>query len=113
MQIKVTVNGSAQSHDVEPRTLLVHYIRDTVGLTGTNVGCDTTSCGACTVHLDGESGTIGSTPAIQSAVADALSHLGVRHVEMPATPETVWATIRAAQGGSALDGGAAVSPGGA
>jgi aerobic carbon-monoxide dehydrogenase small subunit len=55
MQIKVTVNGSAQSHDVEPRTLLVHYIRDTVGLTGTNVGCDTTSCGACTVHLDGES----------------------------------------------------------
>jgi carbon-monoxide dehydrogenase small subunit len=55
MQINVTVNGSAQSHDVEPRTLLVHYIRDTVGLTGTNVGCDTTSCGACTVHLDGES----------------------------------------------------------
>lgn len=55
MQISVTVNGSAQSHDVEPRTLLVHYIRDTVGLTGTNVGCDTTSCGACTVHLDGES----------------------------------------------------------
>jgi carbon-monoxide dehydrogenase small subunit len=55
MQITVTVNGSAQSHDVEPRTLLVHFIRDTVGLTGTNVGCDTTSCGACTVHLDGES----------------------------------------------------------
>ena len=55
MQINVTVNGSAQSHDVEPRTLLVHYIRDAVGLTGTNVGCDTTSCGACTVHLDGES----------------------------------------------------------
>jgi xanthine dehydrogenase YagT iron-sulfur-binding subunit len=53
MQIKVTVNGSAQSHDVEPRTLLVHYIRDTVGLTGTNVGCDTTTCGACTVLLDG------------------------------------------------------------
>jgi carbon-monoxide dehydrogenase small subunit len=55
MQITVTVNGSAQSHEVEPRTLLVHYIRDTVGLTGTNVGCDTTSCGACTIHLDGES----------------------------------------------------------
>jgi carbon-monoxide dehydrogenase small subunit len=55
MEISVTVNGSAHTHDVEPRTLLVHYIRDTVGLTGTNVGCDTTSCGACTVHLDGES----------------------------------------------------------
>ena len=55
MEISVTVNGVAQTHDVEPRTLLVHYIRETVGLTGTNVGCDTTSCGACTIHLDGES----------------------------------------------------------
>ncbi len=55
MNITVTVNGRAQSHDVEPRTLLVHYLRETLGLTGTNVGCDTTSCGACTVHLDGES----------------------------------------------------------
>lgn len=55
MEISLTVNGTVQTHDVEPRTLLVHYLRDTVGLTGTNVGCDTSSCGACTVHLDGES----------------------------------------------------------
>ena len=55
MNITVTVNGRAYSHDVEPRTLLVHFLRETLGLTGTNVGCDTTSCGACTVHLDGES----------------------------------------------------------
>jgi len=55
MEISVTVNGVAHTDDVEPRTLLVHYIRETVGLTGTNVGCDTTSCGACTIHLDGES----------------------------------------------------------
>ena len=55
MQISITVNGSTTSHDVEPRLLLVHYLRDAVGLTGTNVGCDTSSCGACTVHLDGES----------------------------------------------------------
>ena len=48
------VNGEAVSNDVEPRVLLVHYLRDSVGLTGTNVGCDTSSCGACTVHLDGE-----------------------------------------------------------
>ena len=54
MQIGVTINGVAHSHDVEPRTLLVHYIRDHCGLTGTNVGCDTSSCGACTVHLEGE-----------------------------------------------------------
>ena len=54
MEINVTVNGTSHTHDVEPRTLLVHYIRETVGLTGTNVGCDTSSCGACTIHLDGE-----------------------------------------------------------
>src|SRR5579875_899206 len=55
MKVSVTVNGVAQEHDVEPRTLLVHYIRDVVGLTGTNIGCDTSSCGACTVLVDGES----------------------------------------------------------
>jgi aerobic carbon-monoxide dehydrogenase small subunit len=54
VEITVEVNGTPQTHDVEPRTLLVHYIRDVVGLTGTNVGCDTSSCGACTLHLDGE-----------------------------------------------------------
>ena len=52
--IRVTVNGVEQSSDVEPRLLLVHYLRDTLGLTGTHVGCDTTQCGACTVHLDGQ-----------------------------------------------------------
>jgi carbon-monoxide dehydrogenase small subunit len=55
MQIAMTVNGTAHHNDVEPRTLLVYYIREVLGLTGTNVGCDTTSCGACTVLLDGES----------------------------------------------------------
>ena len=51
--INVTVNGEAHSADVEPRLLLVHFIRETLGLTGTHIGCDTTHCGACTVHLDG------------------------------------------------------------
>ncbi|HKA05334.1 MAG TPA: 2Fe-2S iron-sulfur cluster-binding protein, partial [Acidimicrobiales bacterium] len=55
MKISVTVNGKNYEHDVEPRTLLVHYIRETVGLTGTNIGCDTSSCGACTLHVNGES----------------------------------------------------------
>jgi carbon-monoxide dehydrogenase small subunit len=52
--IRVTVNGVEQSSDVEPRLLLVHYLRDTLGLTGTHVGCDTGQCGACTVLMDGE-----------------------------------------------------------
>jgi aerobic carbon-monoxide dehydrogenase small subunit len=55
MQITVTVNGVARTSDVEPRTLLVQYVRETLGLTGTNIGCDTSSCGACTLHVDGES----------------------------------------------------------
>jgi len=53
MQITVTVNGVERTADVEPRNLLAHFVRETLGLTGTHVGCDTTSCGACTVLLDG------------------------------------------------------------
>ena len=54
-QVGVTVNGQMREADVEPRTLLVYFLRESLGLTGTNVGCDTSSCGACTVLLDGES----------------------------------------------------------
>ena len=53
MQITVTVNGTQRTADVEPRLLLVHLLREELGLTGTHIGCDTTSCGACTVLLDG------------------------------------------------------------
>jgi aerobic carbon-monoxide dehydrogenase small subunit len=53
--VSVTINGVAREADVEPRTLLVYFLRETLGLTGTNVGCDTSSCGSCTVLLDGES----------------------------------------------------------
>jgi aerobic carbon-monoxide dehydrogenase small subunit len=55
VKVEITVNGESTSADVEPRLLLAHYLRDVVGLKGTNIGCDTTSCGACTVLLDGES----------------------------------------------------------
>jgi carbon-monoxide dehydrogenase small subunit len=51
--VSITVNGTTRTHDVEPRLLLVHYLRETLGLTGTHVGCDTSQCGACTVHVDG------------------------------------------------------------
>jgi carbon-monoxide dehydrogenase small subunit len=53
--VSMTVNGAAREADVEPRTLLVYFLRETLGLTGTNVGCDTSTCGACTVLMDGES----------------------------------------------------------
>ena len=55
MKVTIMVNDHVEDHDVEPRQLLVHFLRETVGLTGTNVGCDTSSCGACTVLLDGDS----------------------------------------------------------
>jgi carbon-monoxide dehydrogenase small subunit len=55
MQVKLTVNGEQRSDDIEPRLLLVHYLREVCGLRAANIGCDTTSCGACTVLLNGES----------------------------------------------------------
>ena len=55
VRIQATVNGERRESEVEARTLLVHWLRDGLGLTGTHIGCDTTNCGACTVHLDGES----------------------------------------------------------
>jgi carbon-monoxide dehydrogenase small subunit len=55
MQVKLTVNGEPRSDDIEPRLLLVHYLRERLGLRAANVGCDTTSCGACTVLLNGKS----------------------------------------------------------
>lgn len=55
MKVTITVNGTRHESDVEPRTLLVQYVRETLGLTGTNIGCDTSSCGACSLHVNGES----------------------------------------------------------
>ena len=54
MEVSMTVNGTTYTNDVEPRTLLVHYLRENLRLTGTHVGCDTSSCGACTIVVNGE-----------------------------------------------------------
>jgi len=70
VEISVEINGVSKTHDVEPRTLLVHYIRDVVGLTGTNIGCDTSSCGACTIHVNGEAVKSCTMLAVQ---ADGMS----------------------------------------
>ena len=69
MEVTVTVNGISQTHDVEPRTLLVQYLREDCGLTGTNIGCDTSSCGACTILLGGQSV---KSCTVLAAQADAL-----------------------------------------
>jgi aerobic-type carbon monoxide dehydrogenase small subunit (CoxS/CutS family) len=77
VKISVTINGTKQEHDVEPRLLLVHYIREVVGLTGTNIGCDTTSCGACTVLIDGESVKSCTVLAVQADGADIMTIEGL------------------------------------
>ena len=53
-KVTATINGTSHSHEVEPRLLLVHFIRELAGLTGTHVGCDTSQCGACTIHMNGQ-----------------------------------------------------------
>lgn len=77
MKVEATVNGSARSADVEPRTLLVHFLREDLGLTGTNVGCDTSSCGACTVHVDGESVKSCTMLAVQARDAEITTIEGM------------------------------------
>jgi len=67
MEVKLTVNGAVHSDEVEPRLLLVHYLREVLGLRAANVGCDTTSCGACTVLLDGESVKSCTVLAVQAS----------------------------------------------
>ena len=84
MKVNITVNGAATEGDIEPRTLLVHYIREHLNLTGTNIGCDTSSCGACTVHLNGEAVKSCTILAVQADGAkvdtiEGLSKDGVMH----------------------------------
>ncbi len=77
MLVTLTVNGVERSGEVEPRLLLVHHLREVLGLTGTNVGCDTTSCGACTVHLDGQSVKSCTVLAVQADGASVTTIEGM------------------------------------
>ena len=84
MKVDLTVNGTDISADVEDRMLLVHFLRDVAGLTATNIGCDTTSCGACTVLLDGESVKSCTVLAAQASgheitTVEGLARGGVMH----------------------------------
>ena len=76
-RITVTVDGSTFTDDVEPRTLLVHYLRETLGKTGTVIGCDTSNCGACTVHLNGKSVKSCNVLAVQADGAEVTTIEGL------------------------------------
>lgn len=79
-QITITVDGMTHTHDVPPRTLLVHHLRETIGKTGTVVGCDTSNCGACTVLLDGDSVKSCAVLAVQAdgATIDTVAGLAAQ-----------------------------------
>ena len=77
MEVSITVNGVVRTGDVEPRTLLVHYVRENLGLTGTNIGCDTSSCGACSIHLDGEAVKSCTVLAVQADGAQVTTIEGM------------------------------------
>lgn len=77
MNITVTINGKEQSGEVEPRTLLVEFLRYQLGLTGTHVGCDTSQCGACTIHMNGKSIKSCTLLAVQADGQDVATIEGV------------------------------------
>jgi aerobic carbon-monoxide dehydrogenase small subunit len=77
VRVSVTVNGTQQTAEVEPRLLLVHFLRDTLGLTGTHVGCDTSNCGACTCHLNGEAVKSCTVLAVQADGAEVTTIEGM------------------------------------
>jgi carbon-monoxide dehydrogenase small subunit len=77
VKVQLTVNGEERSDDVEPRLLLVHYLRDVLGLRAANVGCDTTSCGACTVLVNGQSVKSCTVLTVQAAGQDVITAEGL------------------------------------
>ncbi len=80
-KITLTVNGSTQENEVEARTLLVHYLREDLGLTGTHIGCDTSQCGACTVHLDGQAVKSCTILAVQASGGEVTTIEGLTGVD--------------------------------
>ncbi|MEO2104984.1 MAG: uL15 family ribosomal protein, partial [Actinomycetota bacterium] len=82
VQIRVSVDGTTYDDEVEPRLLFVHYLRDVLGLTGTNVGCDTSNCGACTVLVDGRSAKSCTMLAAQADGAEVTTIQGLGNGEL-------------------------------
>jgi carbon-monoxide dehydrogenase small subunit len=80
--VTMTVNGRSVSGEAEPRTLLVHFLRDTLGLTGTHIGCDTSQCGTCVVHIDGLSVKSCSMLAVQADGASVTTIEGIANGEL-------------------------------
>ena len=90
MKVSMTVNGKSVTRDVSPRTLLVHFLREELDLTGTKIGCDTSQCGACTVHLDGKALKSCTMLAVQADGAEITTIEGLANGGLHAMQESFW-----------------------
>jgi len=89
-RITIEVNGKTYERDVEPRTLLVHFLRDELGLTGTNVGCETSLCGACTIHMNGRTVKACTQLAVQADGAEITTIEGLGNGELHPLQQAFW-----------------------
>jgi len=90
MKVSLTVNGQEYEADVDPRMLLVHFLREELDLTGTKIGCDTSQCGACTVHLDGKSLKSCTMLTVQADAADVTTIEGLANGGLHVMQESFW-----------------------
>ena len=89
--VTITINGVTHTREVEPRTLLASFIRDHVGLTGTNIGCDTSQCGACTVHIDGQAVKSCTVLAVQADGSNVTTIEGLaQNGKLHAVQQAFW-----------------------
>ena len=104
MKVQMNVNEVSRTADVEPRLLLVHFLRETVGLTGTNVGCDTSSCGACTVLIDGAASRSCVMPIGALTQSEIITLEGLGTLEQPHPLQSAFMAEQAAQCGYCIAG---------
>ena len=90
MNVTIKVNGKDYTRDVEPRTLLAHFLRDQLLLTGTNIGCDTSQCGACTVHMDGEAVKSCTILAAQADGCEVVTIEGIANGKLHPMQQAFW-----------------------
>jgi carbon-monoxide dehydrogenase small subunit len=90
LNVSITVNGTTFTRDIEPRMLLVHFLREELGLTGTKIGCDTSQCGACTVHLNGKALKSCTMLAVQADGAEITTIEGLSNGNLHPMQESFW-----------------------
>lgn len=90
MNVTITVNGIKQTRDVEPRTLLVHFLREDLGMTGTKIGCDTSQCGSCTVHFNGKALKSCTMLAVQADGGEITTIEGMANGSLHPMQESFW-----------------------